>query len=157
MVSIYNEKICSIQQNVQIKCLKIFSSILVPWEWIQVRGSYYHFSQNRLKFSEAEASCKSNNAKLFEPKNAAINNDIAAKAKAKGLKHGPWIGIHDINDENNFVYASNNAIKISWTNWKNGEPNNSGGKEDCVQLSTTNGKWNDNNCLKKFNYICEKQ
>ena len=122
---------------------------------MRVRGSYYHFSQNRLKFSEAEAICKSNNAKLFEPKNAAINTDIAAKAKAKGIKHGPWIGIHDINDENNFVYASNNAIKISWTNWKNGEPNNSGGKEDCVQLSTTNGKWNDNNCNRQLQFVCK--
>ena len=46
-------------------------------------------------------------------------------------------------------------VLIDYTNWGEGEPNNALDGEDCVALTAWNGKWNDDNCNSKFNYICE--
>lgn len=44
---------------------------------------------------------------------------------------------------------------LDYTNWAEGEPNNALDGEDCVAFTAWNGKWNDDNCNSKFNYICE--
>lgn len=39
------------------------------------------------------------------------------------------------------------------TNWAEGEPNNLDGVQHCVHM--VEGKWNDWNCDRPVNYICE--
>ena len=70
-------------------------------KWIQIHGIHgklYHFSQDRITFEKAKATCEHNFGKLFEPKTEAINNKIAGKAREKGINN-PWIGIHHLHDE----------------------------------------------------------
>ncbi|MDP7491508.1 MAG: C-type lectin domain-containing protein [Candidatus Undinarchaeales archaeon] len=43
-----------------------------------------------------------------------------------------------------------------YSNWKNNEPNNWWGNEDCGQIYTS-GKWNDNNCDDKYKSLCESE
>uniref|UniRef100_A0A4W3KI50 C-type lectin domain-containing protein n=1 Tax=Callorhinchus milii TaxID=7868 RepID=A0A4W3KI50_CALMI len=40
--------------------------------------------------------------------------------------------------------------------WSPGEPNQKG-EEDCVELDSRNGKWNDNSCNSIFYFICAHQ
>ena len=68
----------------------------------------------------------------FEPTTEAINNKIAAIAKDKELNN-PWIGIHQLHNENITVFASTKA-KVAWTNWDTNEPNNENEREECVHL-----------------------
>ena len=44
-------------------------------------------------------------------------------------------------------------------NWRPGEPSNSFGNEDCVEMygHWLPGKWNDNHCTSIRDYICEKK
>lgn len=53
--------------------------------------------------------------------------------------------------------------EMQFTDWGVGEPNNSGGDENCLNLFgdhynkvTRAFKWNDGNCEVKHNFICEK-
>ena len=66
-----------------------------------------------------------------------------------------WIGLHrDLKDTSRWLWVDGSyAI---YTNWYDGEPNNSGGRENCVQLfRPPQWKWSDLNCNYRRSYICE--
>jgi hypothetical protein len=42
-----------------------------------------------------------------------------------------------------------------FANWNDGEPNNSGGNEDCVEMMASSGLWNDQRCYVSRSYLCE--
>ena len=66
-----------------------------------------------------------------------------------------WLGINDINSEGNWVYDSSNQ-PIAFSNWSEGEPNNSGNNEDCgEQWGGNKGAWNDISCGSKNPVVCE--
>ena len=120
----------------------------------QIYGKNYHFNGQKATFFQAKSHCARNGGKLFEPKNELIYYKIAVKAKEIGLV-APWIGLKKIASNNSsFVYDFDNK-KVVWTNWDLNEPNGALVGEGCVHMAT-NMKWNDNNCLRKFNFICEK-
>ena len=66
----------------------------------------------------------------------------------------------------NFFYPFS-TTDSDFRNWDNGEPNNGGlvaalRTEDCALITgqfflTVFGKWNDNFCGDKFNYICKRK
>ena len=45
--------------------------------------------------------------------------------------------------------------KSEYKNWKSDEPNDAGGNEDCVHLTSSN-EWNDKSCTATRAYICKK-
>jgi hypothetical protein len=53
-----------------------------------------------------------------------------------------WIGLNDFGNEGVFTWTSGEPV--NYTNWNAGEPNNSGGNENAVEMFGSNGEWNDN-------------
>ena len=91
--------------------------------------------------------------KLFEPRDASENSEVSDNALSIGLEVF-WIGIHDPT-EGTFVYASNES-PVEYTNWGEGQPNNSG-DEDCVEIGyISNDSWNDDKCDTPLGLICER-
>ena len=71
-----------------------------------------------------------------------------------------WIGLNDKHSEKRFTWVDGvDLTKTNFTNWKKGEPANSFGNEDCVEVHGKElpGKWNDNHCSSLRRYICEKK
>lgn len=53
--------------------------------------------------------------------------------------------------------VSNAFVRIRFTDWFPGEPNQMGGNEDCLAYSGGAYIWNDIWCGLKGGYICEKE
>ena len=64
------------------------------------------------------------------------------------------MGLNDIAEEGEFVWTDGSAK--TYANFKDKEPNNHGGSEDCVSLhENNNGKYVDISCFFKKRFICE--
>lgn len=83
--------------------------------------------------------------KLKDPRNADFFSGIKSV----------WLGAIDIKKEGHWI-APSNRKKITYSNWRNGEPNNGGGKEHCAEYAT-NGRspiWTYNQCTEKLQFVC---
>ena len=105
----------------------------------------YHLEKKTA--DDARAFCNGIGSNLYEPRNLSSNAFVTREAKAKGITQF-WIGIRDVQTEDTFRYDSNGE-QITWNNWKQGQPNNAGGGEDCTsvgvtKMATSNGNWNIN-------------
>lgn len=67
---------------------------------------------------------------------------------------GVWIGGTDQNTESEFIW-SRSGNKITFTQWSIGSPNNLF-NEDCIEMYSSNGEWNDKRCGSTISFICEK-
>jgi len=129
---------------------------LCPDGWTQVDGSCFQFNGAAEDYETATQRCKAEGAKLFEPQSNAEGLAVRQMAEAAGLGDF-WIGVNDIADEGNWVYAtSGSAVKV--TNWNSGEPNNydhgdDAGGEDCAEI-VGGGLLNDNTCKATRNSVC---
>ena len=65
-----------------------------------------------------------------------------------------WIGLDDIVTEGDYMWTDGSPL--AYTNWRNNEPNNFGGNEDCVEFRMGLG-WNDHSCDRLFTSVCEKE
>ncbi|XP_048853213.1 C-type lectin domain family 4 member E-like [Brienomyrus brachyistius] len=69
-----------------------------------------------------------------------------------------WIGLTDKKQEGVFKWVNGTPLTTSY--WMNGEPNDEGGNEDCVEIinfSGTIANWNDRPCYYEEKWICERE
>nr|XP_056706140.1 mannose-binding protein-like [Euleptes europaea] len=102
-------------------------------------------------FANGRALCAKAEAAMASPKNAAENSAVLELTK----RDSKWafLDINDMEREGTFVYA--NGVLVGYTNWNQGEPNNSDQSEDCATILAENAKWNDYNCAHTSLIICE--
>ena len=91
--------------------------------------------------------------KLFEPRDLATNDLVIDYAR--GITNSVfWLGIDDIDNEGTFQYATGG--NLVFTNWEGGQPDNSGGAQNCgITRIVHIKKWDDFQCDFKFVSICE--
>jgi hypothetical protein len=63
-----------------------------------------------------------------------------------------WLGLSDLAQEGDWRWVDGSAG--AFTRWSDGEPNDFGG-EDCAELQTGSGRWNDIGCASRRPFICE--
>ena len=106
-------------------------------------------------FYEAQSFCNINGGKVFEPRNENFMKNLLDYAKNCGIIDEFWLGINDKSVEGKFVYTSDKS-PIWFNNWNEGEPNNAGDAENCVQVKQ-NGFWNDVSCHgDEMSFVCIK-
>ena len=105
--------------------------------------SMYFYNPSSLSGSAAQNFAENLGANLISIQNGSENTCIANALASNGFGGVIWIGFNDEAQEGNFVWYDGRPV--TYTNWASGEPNNSGGNEDCVQIFP-DGMWNDLNC-----------
>ena len=113
---------------------------------------YFSYA-DQVTYDEAVVYCQSKGQKLAEPKSAKAYHET--REVAKSLGKSAWIGIDDKLQEGQFTYASDGS-PVTYTNWKNGNPNNADGDENCVKYGKDlDYTWNDVTCSQKNRIICQ--
>lgn len=101
-------------------------------------GSKYYLTSKPMSWAGAEAQAVAMGGHLVDINSAAENAALGTVAAFSS--RSVFIGLTDAAFEGRFVWTSGSSA--SYTNWRIGEPNNSGGAEDYVERDT-NGFWND--------------
>ena len=104
--------------------------------------SSYYYSENELIWSEAQAYAEQYGGNLISINSQGENDFITSK-----INSDVWIGLTDSIEEGVWGWSDGNEYNFS--NWRSGEPNNSGNGSTCrphgedYVLLTTSGEWND--------------
>ena len=69
------------------------------------------------------------------------------------LVDNSWIGFSDIATEGDWVWTT--GEDVVYTNWDVGEPNDSNDGEDCAEMWSGEGEWNDNACDLERHFFME--
>ena len=125
-----------------------------------MHGKEYYVSPEAKNQPNAQDYCKSHGGRLFEPKSAEVNNDVANFAKVVIKMPWFWIGIHEMeSSEGEFVYESDGEA-IGWRNWGPHQPDGNGG-EKCVTIhshqANSHNYWYDTACHLMCNFVCERE
>ena len=133
-------------------CKLTYISATCPQSWIHLRDSCYRFSDKALAWREAQFHCEALGSNL-----AVVTSQAEQQALASNVKHLTWIGLYrDPKSGSRWLWVDESLV--AYTNWYTGEPNDSGGAEDCVEFLFTphhEVKWNDKNCNRPLRYVCE--
>ncbi|XP_071824781.1 macrophage mannose receptor 1-like isoform X2 [Apostichopus japonicus] len=130
-----------------------------PSDWDQLDHRCYKFyGQNqydRKTWYDAQENCQAQGADLAIIYDRKIQSYLISKMK--DVEFEVYIGLSDISDTEQFYWVD--GAPIDYTNWNSGEPNESGGEEDCVEMVWNQqvvGKWNDIICTQESGYVCQK-
>ncbi len=73
-----------------------------------------------------------------------------------GNHEAHWIGLNNMNEVGSYQWSD--GTPMTFTNWRNGEPNNENDIENCVEMVASDGStWNDMPCNYTRGAICEKR
>jgi hypothetical protein len=111
-------------------------------------ASAYLFCESTRTFGEARAFCEGLQGRLLIIESEEENTFIVGH-----MTGSAFIGLSDLETEGTFLWIDGSAP--SWAPWAEGEPNDSGGVEDCGGLYADSGLWNDFNCDTPRAFWCE--
>ena len=131
------------------------STLSCAKDWIYLEGFCYKFSSQSLPWAAAQAACEDMGSTLAVVDSKEKQNAIAANLKGQVHRIGLY---RDPEDKSRWLWVDWSRLCNGCGYWFSGEPNNSGGKEDCGEMwPSKSGLWNDAPCSLSRRYICQKR
>ncbi|KAK7094074.1 uncharacterized protein [Littorina saxatilis] len=128
-----------------------------PRSWKLLGESCYKYISIAATWQNAQVECETMGAGLVEIDSQAENSFVFTMVTAAGAEYA-WLGLSDVGTEGLFLLPSGQPP--TFTKWQPGEPNDYGGREDCVMFRPGKPKsadgWNDASCDKQFPFVCEQ-
>ena len=126
-----------------------------PINWVRHNNSCYLKPPGKTTWLEANQACTT-----FDPRARLVSVHPDNKDRVKTLFetsidwNAIWIGLFRRHDGSSWAWSD--GTPVDYTNWRDGEPNDSGGGEDCVLLVPRDeGKWNDGACSDTLGFLCQ--
>ncbi|KAK0132904.1 C-type lectin domain family 10 member A [Merluccius polli] len=120
-----------------------------PDGWLHYHHSLYYFSTAEKNWVASRDYCLGRDADLVVINSREEEEFVSRQAG----DHWTWIGLSDRDTEGTWKWVDGTNMTSSF--WKDGEPNNYDGMEDCG-VTSVKGGWNDVSCTRPFPWICEK-
>nr|XP_057910099.1 uncharacterized protein LOC131105709 [Doryrhamphus excisus] len=121
-----------------------------PSDWVKFQEKCYYISKkgNTHSWQASRRDCKDRGGDLAIITTRQEENFITAYYDQL------WIGLSDLDHEGKWKWVNGEELDFKGF-WQKGEPNNSNGNEDCVEVSHTGGGWNDAPCRLQLSWVCE--
>ncbi|KAK0132905.1 C-type lectin domain family 10 member A [Merluccius polli] len=120
-----------------------------PDGWLHFDYSLYYISTTKKNWTASRDDCLERDADLVVI-NSREEEEFVSRLRGD---HGTWIGLSAGDTEGTWKWVDGTNMTSSF--WRDGEPNDYDGAEDCVTTSVEGG-WNDVSCAALFSGICEK-
>lgn len=118
-----------------------------PPNWVASETSCYYVDNTRTRrMSDAREKCRQMEGDIAMIRSAYENQFIFNLVeKTRGIPEhwGVWIGLQRKAD-GSFQWVDESPL--GYSKWYPGEPNDTGGREDCGHMGTSGGGWNDSPC-----------
>ncbi|XP_016323573.1 galactose-specific lectin nattectin-like [Sinocyclocheilus anshuiensis] len=126
-------------------------------DWYRVGSRCVKYFSNPLNFTAAEFSCRSKapGGHLVSVHNSkAIGDVLCIVIKLNPGNLRIWIGGFELFQSGQFIWIDGSFWDFQI--WTRGEPNHMyTSSEECVEMNWKEiGRWNDDSCFAKKNYIC---
>lgn len=121
-----------------------------PSGWRQYQQWCFSVGDNALQYLQARNTCQQTQGADLAKITSAGMQGFVNRLVRNNINY--WIGLNDRVTNNVYVWNDETTQLSGYTNWKKGEPNNYGHRENCAILR--NGQWNDFNCAAKTQYVC---
>ncbi|XP_062868150.1 macrophage mannose receptor 1 [Trichomycterus rosablanca] len=119
--------------------------------WRPYEERCYFFSPETKTWHDALAECQSKNSDLMSIQDLHERTWVTTQISNNIY----WIGLNDIASEGNWEWSDGNVFYPYLAYWREGQPDNYNDNEDCGQVDI-NGRWNDEHCTAKRQYICKR-
>ncbi|XP_035679974.1 C-type lectin domain family 3 member A homolog [Branchiostoma floridae] len=146
----------SLVASLEQRLHKISKTLLYcPTGYTIFREICYKAFNTRQTFSGAAAACGEGGGTLAMPRDSGTNGFLISLYKSVSENDDFWIGLHDQREEGSFEWVDGSALG-TYSSWRYGQPDDSGGREDCVSYSTHwKDNWNDLPCDRRIRFICQ--
>ena len=117
-----------------------------PSPWTSLRTGCYRFLEKRVAWNSAKSVCYKISGHLVKVETEEEQVLLVAEMNKRRLHstrfNYMWIGLNDLDDEG--VWRWSDSTKTPFSSWRHGQPNSSGGEQDCAVMDfSADGKWND--------------
>ncbi|KAJ7986772.1 hypothetical protein DPEC_G00331850 [Dallia pectoralis] len=121
--------------------------------WRLYEEKCYYFSQYAKSWDEARLDCEVRDSNLMSILDFNERKWVRTQIGTAIF----WIGLNDIVVEGVWEWTDGSPFLSFLADWRTGNPDNWMGNENCGQVvGGDGGKWNDENCDSKRNYICKR-
>ncbi|XP_026691695.2 uncharacterized protein LOC100177787 [Ciona intestinalis] len=150
-----------------MKVLYVISSFLfatcVAETWYELNDlEYFIYRGQKQNFSSAESFCEERNASLVLIKSKQVQDFLVEKIGiSTGRPHSFYIGLLRIINGTKHGFQWMDGTPLTFTQWRNREPNNKLQMEGCVQMGRRGRlevtySWNDMPCHSNTKIICQR-
>jgi Lectin C-type domain len=123
-----------------------------PDKQLVMFGQIFCVATEARSWHDAEAACQKIGAHLATMENSSLPNALRQAIVSPIGTDRFWIGLAEPN-EGRWLWSNGTPMRFSA--FRSGEPNNSGGNEDCAEWLTEDGRWNDVDCFQPRPFLCE--